>query len=64
MTTYRLANSAAAGWAVVADAPRVRVVVGKGGITSADVTTIGLGADAATVRGQVLPGAPVARSGQ
>jgi len=40
-------------------APSVRVVVSKGGITSADVTTIGLGADAATVRGQVLPGVSV-----
>ena len=40
-------------------APRVRVVISKGGITSADVTTIGLGADAATVRGQVLPGVSV-----
>ena len=36
-------------------APNVRVVISKGGITSADVTAIGLGADAATVRGQVLP---------
>lgn len=40
-------------------APSVRVVVSKGGITSAEVTTIGLSADAATVRGQVLPGVSV-----
>jgi len=40
-------------------APSVPVVISKGGITSADVTTIGLGADAATVRGQVLPGVSV-----
>jgi uncharacterized protein YgbK (DUF1537 family) len=42
--------------AVASLAPAVRVVVSKGGITSADVTTVGLGADGATVRGQVLPG--------
>ena len=40
-------------------APSVRVVVSKGGITSADVATIGLGADSATVRGQVLAGVSV-----
>ncbi|MEV0330722.1 four-carbon acid sugar kinase family protein [Micromonospora echinospora] len=36
-----------------------RVVVTKGGITSAEVVGTGLGADAATVRGQVLPGVSV-----
>ncbi|MEU4565220.1 four-carbon acid sugar kinase family protein [Micromonospora sp. NPDC023956] len=36
-----------------------RVVVAKGGITSAEVVGTGLGADAATVRGQVLPGVSV-----
>jgi uncharacterized protein YgbK (DUF1537 family) len=40
-------------------APSVQVVISKGGITSADVTTIGLGADTATVRGQILPGVSV-----
>lgn len=40
-------------------AGQVAVVVSKGGITSADVTTVGLGADAATVRGQVLAGVSV-----
>jgi uncharacterized protein YgbK (DUF1537 family) len=45
--------------AVTELAPRVRVVDSKGGITSADVTTIGLGADEATVRGQVLAGVSV-----
>ncbi|HWM57913.1 MAG TPA: nucleotide-binding domain containing protein [Pseudonocardia sp.] len=40
-------------------ASSTRVVVSKGGITSADVTTIGLAADVATVRGQVLPGVSV-----
>jgi uncharacterized protein YgbK (DUF1537 family) len=45
--------------AVTELAPKVRVVVSKGGITSADVTTIGLGADQATVRGQVLAGVSV-----
>lgn len=40
-------------------APGVAVVVSKGGITSSDVTTVGLGAEAATVRGQVLPGVSV-----
>jgi uncharacterized protein YgbK (DUF1537 family) len=45
--------------AVTELAPSVRVVISKGGITSADVTTIGLGADEATVRGQVLPGVSV-----
>jgi uncharacterized protein YgbK (DUF1537 family) len=37
----------------------VRVVVAKGGITSAEVVGTGLGAAAATVRGQVLPGVSV-----
>jgi uncharacterized protein YgbK (DUF1537 family) len=38
-------------------------VVGKGGITSSDVGTIGLGAERATVLGQVRPGVPVWRLG-
>lgn len=36
-------------------------VVAKGGITSSDVATRGLGARAATVLGQLLPGVPVWR---
>jgi uncharacterized protein YgbK (DUF1537 family) len=36
-------------------------VVAKGGITSSDVATRGLGAQAATVLGQLLPGVPVWR---
>ena len=39
--------------------PSVEVVVSKGGITSADVASIGLGAKSATVLGQVLPGVSV-----
>jgi uncharacterized protein YgbK (DUF1537 family) len=38
-------------------------VVGKGGITSSDVGTRGLGAERATVLGQVRPGVPVWRLG-
>ena len=38
-------------------------VVGKGGITSSDVGTLGLGAARATVLGQVRPGVPVWRLG-
>jgi uncharacterized protein YgbK (DUF1537 family) len=38
-------------------------VVGKGGITSSDVGTLGLGAERATVIGQVRPGVPVWRLG-
>ncbi|GAA2236586.1 hypothetical protein N1031_10935 [Herbiconiux moechotypicola] len=41
--------------------PSVGVVVSKGGITSADVARIGLGASSATVLGQVLPGVSVWR---
>jgi uncharacterized protein YgbK (DUF1537 family) len=37
------------------------VVVAKGGITSADVARIGLGAASATVLGQVAPGISVWR---
>lgn len=40
-------------------APMVDVVVSKGGITSAEVARIGLGARSATVLGQVLPGVSV-----
>ncbi|WP_022885517.1 four-carbon acid sugar kinase family protein [Glaciibacter superstes] len=41
--------------------PRAEVVVSKGGITSADVARIGLGATRAVVLGQVLPGVSVWR---
>ena len=41
--------------------PGVEVVVSKGGITSADVASVGLGARSATVLGQVLPGVSVWR---
>lgn len=44
---------------VRATLPRVEVVVAKGGITSADVARIGIGATSATVLGQVLPGVSV-----
>jgi uncharacterized protein YgbK (DUF1537 family) len=39
--------------------PDVEVVVSKGGITSADVARVGIGATRATVLGQVLPGVSV-----
>ena len=39
--------------------PTVSVVVSKGGITSADVARVGIGATRATVLGQVLPGVSV-----
>ena len=45
--------------AVAAVRVRAGVVVSKGGITSADVARIGLGADRAVVRGQVVPGVSV-----
>lgn len=41
--------------------PEADVVVAKGGITSAEVARAGLGADAALVLGQVLPGISVWR---
>lgn len=41
--------------------PQIEVVVAKGGITSADVAAIGLGARSALVLGQVLPGVSVWR---
>lgn len=41
--------------------PEVEVIVSKGGITSADVARIGIGAARATVLGQVLPGVSVWR---
>lgn len=44
---------------VRATLPLVEVVVAKGGITSADVARIGIGATSATVLGQVLPGVSV-----
>jgi uncharacterized protein YgbK (DUF1537 family) len=40
-------------------APEVSVVIAKGGITSADVARIGLGARTARVLGQILPGVSV-----
>ena len=45
--------------AVAALRDRVGVVVSKGGITSADVARVGLGAERALVRGQVVPGVSV-----
>lgn len=39
--------------------PEVGVVIAKGGVTSADIARVGLGARSATVLGQVLPGVPV-----
>ncbi|MEQ6896020.1 four-carbon acid sugar kinase family protein [Microbacterium sp. KR10-403] len=45
--------------AVAALRDRVDVVVSKGGITSADVARVGLGAERALVRGQVVPGVSV-----
>lgn len=45
--------------AVEALAEHAGVVVAKGGITSAEVAATGLGADQATVRGQILPGVSV-----
>lgn len=47
--------------AVRALLPAVGIVVSKGGITSADVARIGLGARSATVLGQILPGVSVWR---
>jgi uncharacterized protein YgbK (DUF1537 family) len=41
--------------------PSVDVVVAKGGITSADVARVGLGAASAVVLGQVSPGISVWR---
>ncbi len=40
-----------------------RYLLAKGGITSSDVATLGLGIKRATVVGQILPGVPVWRSG-
>jgi uncharacterized protein YgbK (DUF1537 family) len=40
-----------------------RYVLAKGGITSSDVATQGLGVKRATVLGQILPGVPVWRTG-
>jgi uncharacterized protein YgbK (DUF1537 family) len=39
--------------------PHAEVIVSKGGITSADVASVGIGASRATVLGQVLPGISV-----
>ena len=47
--------------AVRALLPDVRVVVSKGGITSAEVARVGIGASSAVVLGQVLPGVSVWR---
>ena len=41
--------------------PDVGVVVSKGGITSAEVARVGIGATSAVVLGQVLPGVSVWR---
>lgn len=41
--------------------PSVDVIIAKGGITSADVARVGMGAVAADVLGQVLPGVSVWR---
>ena len=49
--------------AIVRGFERPDFVVGKGGITSSDVGTLGLGAERATVLGQVRPGVPVWRLG-
>jgi uncharacterized protein YgbK (DUF1537 family) len=43
---------------------RPRWIVAKGGITSSDIATRGLGVKRATVLGQVLPGVPVWRLGE
>jgi uncharacterized protein YgbK (DUF1537 family) len=45
--------------AVAALRTKVSLVVSKGGITSADVARVGLGADRALVRGQIVPGVSV-----
>lgn len=45
--------------AVRALLPRIEVIVSKGGITSADVARVGIGATRAIVLGQVLPGISV-----
>jgi uncharacterized protein YgbK (DUF1537 family) len=42
---------------------RPRYVLAKGGITSSDVATQGLGIQRAAVMGQILPGVPVWRTG-
>jgi len=42
---------------------RPRFLIAKGGITSSDVATAGLGVRRATVQGQLLPGVPVWRLG-
>lgn len=47
--------------AVAELAPRTSVVVAKGGITSAEVASTGIGASSAVVLGQVLPGVSVWR---
>ena len=44
-------------------AVRPRFLIAKGGITSSDVATLGLGVRRAMVRGQILPGVPVWRTG-
>jgi uncharacterized protein YgbK (DUF1537 family) len=43
---------------------RPRYLVAKGGITSSDLATRGLGVHRAMVRGQILPGVPVWETGQ
>jgi len=44
-------------------AVRARFLIAKGGITSSDVANLGLGVRRAMVRGQILPGVPVWRTG-
>ena len=51
--------SDALGAVVQALATQPRFVIAKGGITSSDVATHGLGVKRAWVRGQILPGVPV-----
>jgi len=42
---------------------RPRFIIAKGGVTSSDIASGGLGVRRAVVRGQVLPGVPVWRLG-
>jgi uncharacterized protein YgbK (DUF1537 family) len=42
---------------------RPRFIIAKGGITSSDIASGGLGVRRAVVRGQILPGVPVWRLG-
>ena len=42
---------------------RSRFFIAKGGITSSDVATLGLGARRVRIQGQILPGVPVWKLG-